>query len=507
MSISSVITTEALDQIQRAQNNNGWYLYPVRFGVSETAGALSITRTIDTVNPQFYEGLISSRVVESETDIKFNTEIPPGLPGGTKNVAEFYLFARGNLFAFSVDTGTNIVTIPTDLWNELVDGDGIYVESNGTLPAPLSSTTIYYAKKEVTSGEIKLYADKALTSLIDITSVGSGSNEIAFQFLLSIGQPSGALPYDPNAGAVRLFPTIRLASVDTVDLFQFNYTQAGEISDHNDDINAHPEVLGKTLIRNVTFDAAVDNLEAVYLNTDGNFYPALADGTIKEQNFAGVRQGNLIVFKGRVDAPAHGLTVGSQLFLSSTIAGDLTTTMSNLLVGLVLDADTLLIDRTLAGATINTTMLALTDTPGPYLANSFVKVNATGTGIVFSGAGISGNLEKYDTVAALKAVDQTVGTDDQFAFVVGEGIYRYYPSSTTVGDDKYRITPTLGGGNWILEIAQFEQQQLLVGQAVGAVHGRVDNLVQENINLKNRVAELEAIVVDFESRIFALENP
>jgi hypothetical protein len=507
--LSSVITTEALTQLQKAQSNEGWYIYPIRFGVSETAGTLSIARTIDTVNAEWYEGLVSGRIVQNETDIKFLLEIPPSLETGTKTVAELYIYARGILQVFSADAGTNILTISTALWDELVDGDGIYVESNDTLPSPLQSVEIYYAKKEITSGQIKLYTDKALTSLVDITSAGIGSHKIAVQFLLSIGQPDGVLTYDPDAGSILLRPKIRLSTVDDVNLFQFNYTQAGEIESHNNDPNAHPGLLGKTLMRNIVFDVSVNDGDTVYLETDGKFYQALADGSITETNFAGVRQGNVVIFKGKVEAPGHGLAVGSQLFLDDVTAGGYKTGVTNLLIGLVLDADTLLIDRTLAGATINTSFLSLNDTPVDYatFGGAFLRVNNTEDGVEFNAGGIAGNLTKYDDITALKAVNTTGFLDDQFAFVVGHGIYRLYPSDTQAEDAMYIVEPTVGGGRWRLEVAQFDLQEYLIEEQVGSMQQQIleQKAMIKDLELSNE--NLQNLISDLEGRVTELENP
>lgn len=58
------------------------------------------------------------------------------------------------------------------------------------------------------------------------------------EFLLALAQPEGTILYDP-VGATTFRLLINIASIDISSLYQFNYTQATEIDEHNTDPNAH----------------------------------------------------------------------------------------------------------------------------------------------------------------------------------------------------------------------------------------------------------------------------
>jgi len=71
-----------------------------------------------------------------------------------------------------------------------------------------------------------------------------GLDEAGKPFLLAIGQATGDAIYDPS-GSVKLRIQISIQNLNMVDLFVFKYTQAQEIFDHNNDPNAHPDLLFK----------------------------------------------------------------------------------------------------------------------------------------------------------------------------------------------------------------------------------------------------------------------
>ncbi len=62
------------------------------------------------------------------------------------------------------------------------------------------------------------------------------------EFLLFLGQPENTIFYDPS-GAVSLRLQITIANIDITALYEFNYTQANEISDHTVAPNAHISML------------------------------------------------------------------------------------------------------------------------------------------------------------------------------------------------------------------------------------------------------------------------
>lgn len=113
-----------------------------------------------------------------------------------KNVAQSHAFAVGDVvrvkadgtayekaqailksvsFATSdVNTSTNRITLPT---NTISNGEPVILSSSGVLPAPLVQGSRYFCKKiDPTTAE--LYTDSGLTTIVDITDVGSGTHSI-----------------------------------------------------------------------------------------------------------------------------------------------------------------------------------------------------------------------------------------------------------------------------------------------------------------------------------------
>lgn len=66
-------------------------------------------------------------------------------------------------------------------------------------------------------------------------------DKLGVQFLFAIVQSSGVIAYD-HESALKLRVMISIDNSDLASVIQLNYTQAGEIRDHNVDLNAHPHL-------------------------------------------------------------------------------------------------------------------------------------------------------------------------------------------------------------------------------------------------------------------------
>lgn len=73
----------------------------------------------------------------------------------------------------SVDTATNRVTLSAS--SDLPDAWKVSFSSTGTLPAPLSAATAYYAKR-ISATVFEVYSDSAMTTVVDITNSGAGAH-------------------------------------------------------------------------------------------------------------------------------------------------------------------------------------------------------------------------------------------------------------------------------------------------------------------------------------------
>jgi hypothetical protein len=252
MPLIGLVTTEGLGNLMDARNNEGWFVYPTKFSASATAGDLNVSRTIDDINTQFYIGLLSQPKRLSNIAMEIIGTIPAGENGGVNTViAELYYFGESEPHTFSINTGTNQITIPTTL-EDILTANGQRVtfridpEGSGTLPVTTLGSIVAgqtYFIRDVGTQLIKVYPTKAdaiaNTNAYDFTTAGSGDLRIQKEFMFALAQPDEAINYIPSMGNYTLRPTIVLANSGDPDLFEFNYTQAYDISTHNTDPNSH----------------------------------------------------------------------------------------------------------------------------------------------------------------------------------------------------------------------------------------------------------------------------
>lgn len=71
----------------------------------------------------------------------------------------------------SIDTSTNRLTITS---HGRTNGDKVAVTATTTIPSGISANTLYYVKS-IDANTVELYTDSGLTSIVDITSSGSGT--------------------------------------------------------------------------------------------------------------------------------------------------------------------------------------------------------------------------------------------------------------------------------------------------------------------------------------------
>jgi len=177
-------------------------------------------------------------------------------------------------------------------------------------------------------------------------------DQIGTEFLLGIGQPSGDIIYD-NGGELKFRLIITLANIDIASTYVFNYTQATEISDHNTDPNAHPELLGVLeqiglfvqegnydfhgqLVdyHAITFDGTVSNGDYVYKASDGIYYKAIADGTEKSKAVGQADVTNGSIIYGGLISNGDVYDVGTEVYLSNSVEGAYTDSVTDVLLGI-----------------------------------------------------------------------------------------------------------------------------------------------------------------------------
>lgn len=191
-------------------------------------------------------------------------------------------------------------------------------------------------------------------------------------FLLGLAHPTSELTYDPE-GELRIRIQFTLTNVNIGDLYQFVYTQATEINDHNEDHNAHPvikQAMNKAGIyafpaenkfNGQMFDGfpvkaiSVNHMDVVYWNTTNNRYEqALANTGDEREQAVGIYLAdlNIVVHRGIIDYP-HSLSPNDPIYLSTSIVGQPTASFSNVVIGRAMPNSRMMVDfeKTTSGTT------------------------------------------------------------------------------------------------------------------------------------------------------------
>jgi hypothetical protein len=175
-------------------------------------------------------------------------------------------------------------------------------------------------------------------------------------FLLAVGQPASGsnILYSPD-GESTLRLQLRLTNTDITSFIQFDFTQAVEISEHNQDPNAHPDIrdllelggffaqpaahefIGQAFDEFPTFDPSVDEDDLVFLDTDGVYKQAVKDGS-KAEKVAGIAKiaRDLVASEGIVKK-LHGFDIDTRLYLHPSNPGQVTDVPSGIPLGIVRD--------------------------------------------------------------------------------------------------------------------------------------------------------------------------
>lgn len=282
MAISGIITTQGVDKSQDLANNAGFEIKPYRFAVTEQLGDFLASRDINSLEPTWYDGLISGGVKIDENTVELICNIPANSAPEPRFTREVYIIAE---------------------------------------------------------------------------------DESGDDFLLGLAQPTTQLVYDPD-GELRLRLQFTIDNIDIGNLYNFVYTQATEINDHNQDNNAHPIIQdaikkagiypqqAQRIYNGQTFDQfpvlapAVFDGAVVYFDTINNRYAnAVLDAFVAQSRPVGVyiEAADVVVKHGVVDYE-HSLAPYTELFLSTAVAGTFTVSPTEVKVGHVLADNKLFVD-------------------------------------------------------------------------------------------------------------------------------------------------------------------
>lgn len=405
--IYGVFTNTGIAKTIDAANNEGFYIYPTEFGVSDVIGVLSPTRT-DPNAGEFYRAAISTRIVVNQNTVKFVCTIPQAQTLISKNVKEVYLYAKDSLnndflLALGQPSETLVYdpdgTLSLELQVALVDIDltANYIFNN-------TQATELAEHKSDPNAHPELYQELARAGIV----VKAGA--IAFE---NRGQNYEADIEFDGTKAVKLAGGINFSSL-------FNGTEGNSISLVFDGIKTVDQVVGQWNIDNPNNQAVHDGLgtevlaaqtvdllggtylvddgDNVYADVDGIYKKAIADGSNKTNAIARANvPERLVVFRGLFDTVV-GYPTGTILYLSSTVAGGFSDINNGVSLGIVKSPTQILytgfsgsanvessqtFDAVVTGVTglgfFETTQLAINNVPnfGRILINKLEELKAT----------------------------------------------------------------------------------------------------------------------------------
>lgn len=93
MAIAGLVVDQGLSKCIEAMSKGGWKIYPYAFAISDELGELETYRKYDTMNPTWFTGEISGRVVINVHTIEFLCTIPPQSADSSQYIREVYIIS------------------------------------------------------------------------------------------------------------------------------------------------------------------------------------------------------------------------------------------------------------------------------------------------------------------------------------------------------------------------------------------------------------------------------
>lgn len=378
MALLGIFTNTGVLKAREADNNEGFHIYPTGFGISRTRGTLDPNR--DTANAGlWYNGLIASRVAVSNNTVKFICTIPVGVlaPGVTDFVREIYLYGTDTM------SSTFIFAIGQTTEDIIYDPSGsVTLELEVSLTnADLSSTLVfqYTQATELSEHETDPNAHAEIIAAMNKAGIFLKTGGVPFSYagqtfdekaefagtraVASTGTWVFQAQYNGPAGNGIVLSFNGSQTVDEVIL-------AWNAANPNNPVQlVSGDGSGQPPSQLVSFSGgtlAVGSNRLVYRDTDNLYKQALADGSIKSRVVGLADTTNRIVRSAGFVGYSSGYPVGTELFLSPTLAGQFTNIPSEVKVALVVSPSVILLSSfgggtAVAGQNFDT---IVTDTPG-----------------------------------------------------------------------------------------------------------------------------------------------
>ena len=354
MAIQGVICDLGVTKCRDAANNEGFYIYPIKFSVSNVQSDLDPTRT--TANSGvWYEAPISSRVVVSTNTVKFICTIPPALiiPNPTEYIKEIYIYGEDSLnvpFLFAIgQPSTTLIYDPSGSVNLDLD--------ISLTNADLSSIIVFQYTQATELSEHVIDPNSHPDIIAEMNRAGLFPETGSVPFMYR-GQEFDKRPQFQGtyASAIRGGVTFRadytgpdynglvitFDGIKTTDqiLIDFNTQYPNNPIQHDDLTGSLVLSAGSINLAGGTISVSQNDL--VYKDLDGFYKKALADGTIRNKvvGFADITR-RLVHSSGFFNITT-GLPIGNDLYLSDVTPGGLKGTPTAVKVGTVLGTSQIL---------------------------------------------------------------------------------------------------------------------------------------------------------------------
>lgn len=349
MAIIGLFTDIGVLKCRQAQDNEGFKIYPTAFGVSDTK-TVPFNASIAAPNSgQWYQNLISTRIVVSDNTIKFVCTVPPGVlpPSTTRPIREIYLYGVDSLganFLIAVGQPTSDIIYDTtasvtlELQLSLTNADltsiivfeftqateigehntdpnahpdivrelnraGMFIDNGNTA---FTYNGQIYDKKAIFDGNFASATYSGITFTANYTGTDYNSKVLTFDGIKTVGQV----------------------------VLAFNAANPNTPINHNSLTGSEILPAGTATLMGGTINVSQNNL--VYMDTDGKYKRALADGTIKSKVIGLADVAARVVHSTGFFAITTGFAAGTDLYLSDTIPGAFKSTPTGIKVGMVI---------------------------------------------------------------------------------------------------------------------------------------------------------------------------
>lgn len=411
MSVLGIFTDVGIAKAQEAANNEGFSILPTNFGVSRTQDALDPSRTTANAG-QWYQTTISSFVAVSPTTIKVICTIPPGAiaPNTTDTINEIYLYG--------VDTNSAsfLMAIGHPSTPVLYDPSGsVTFELQLSLTnADLTSQFIFQFTQatEVNEHNLDVNAHPAIQSALNKAGIyvlpgpttfaysGQNFDEMAeFAGTKATGTYGGKTFTAAHNGTQGNSITLTFDGSKTVNQVIAVWNNANPRNTVTTNA-VGTEVLSAGSLTLSTGTYLVSDRQPVYRDVDGLYKRALDDGTIKSKVAGFADLPNRIVRSSGFFSYNNAFAIGTDLWLSTSVAGAVTTSAARIKLGVVMETG----------------------------ANGFIEIAS------FGGSG-GGSSSYYDAIVSDSGAFQSYATTQEAITAV--------PSGSSILIDKLEVISTL----------------------------------------------------------------